>query len=988
MKELGSIWKIGGLLADNNNDKVPDGVNVRICLKKNLIPIGLIDFCGRLGFETTALSFDFFQESSQYDWSLYFENGVETACQIDSNGNLLFTYNNEKELDTLLRYFAHYWPSEIVDVPIYKVSWEENEFFAYAIDGRRMHLSIPVTSVEKEDEYYPIQSLSDFWDGIGFTKVKEASPTKETKIGFRFIQPCTSNLLKEACYLAARIGMMSTELHFPLTGSICKDGITIEFIDSERTEEIIFLPETQILQFKGAAVILPKIVNYFSGGKHFSEGGSYLSWERQLDDRKAMKEEPMFHLRWEDKGEVKRMVELCQQQASIYQRRKDLEIEIFLSEPTEVREKVKEQVKEIFDTNHVKIRSAFKPGFCWIEEEVLPLLKQHADNIDYIMIECEKDILPGLELPIRWIQELYPIDLLLEREIGISMENIQFLLVERPLSTYCLTAYNREQQIIVREKLTVPVRESPYLENGKKVFPTTGLLRIRENNECLYEKLHKTDRERFYFYYQNEVMQLLYEEIGDIEEGQGFSKPFFDRIDVYVTMSEEERKLFLNEERMSSMEALHEDIYFNTLDYFMLKGEQTVGKGYTAPGGVHPFMKAVKAATPFAEIIAYRWQTKRKNRWVTKKIDFTKNGEVRFAYLEDINTDRSKKVALKVDNVQKKRHSEHIREWYPAVSYKGNPLQVLEVTAPMKEEFHSSIKLSIYKPTIFIEAGHHANEVSSTPAILELIQEMRMDVFKKVNIVVLPMANPDGKELHKRMTKDNPEWKHHAARYNAVGLEYRDVLYHDTEFGEADVIPAVMKKWAPDVIVDGHGIPSHEWVQPFAGYNSPPRFPVSYFIPNALIYGIGRQLNNSALHVENLTNIIKSIQQKIAGTDIQNKNHYWLNRYKKYGYNWLPDVFPLQLHDDLIFYIWNTEANASATSAVSRFPDWIAADIISEAADETVYDQSLKACIKAQKLFHAAIIDTMIQDNIYVTHRVSNKNRAILRKRPIRLNEV
>lgn len=989
MRDLSFLWKIGGLLADNNNDGVPDGVNVCICLKEDFIPIGLIDFCGRLGFETTALSFDFFKESTKNDWSIYFENALETACQIDSTGNLVFTYNNEKDLDKLLRYLAHYWPGDNLERPVYKVGFQENEFFAYAIDGRRMHLPIRVTSIEKETKCYPIQSLSDFWDGIGFTKVKEASPTKETKIGFRFLQPCTSNLLKEACYLAARIGMMSTELHFPLTDSICKDGITIEFVESEREEQIVFLPNTQILQFKGEAAILPKMVNYFSSSKHYSEGGSYLSWEKELEDNnKAMKEEVMFHLRWEDKGEVQRMVELCQQQASIYQGRKNLMIEIFLSEPTEVREQVKEQVEEIFDTNHVKVRSAFKPGFFWIEEEILPLLKQHDNNISHIMIECEKDLLAGVELPIRWIQELYPVDLLIEREIGILEKNIHFSLVESPPSTYCLTAYNREQQIIVREKLTVPVREYPYLEKGKKVFPTTGLLRIQENNKCLYEKLHMTDRESFYFYYQNEVMELLYKEIGNIEEGQGFSKPLFDRIDIYVTMSEEERKLFLNEERISSMEALHEDIYFNTLDYFMLKGEQTVGKGYTAPGGVHPFVKAVKAATPFAEIIAYRWQSKSKDRWVTEKIDFTKNGDARFAYLVDVKKNKSKKVAIKVNKIHKQRQSEQIREWYPAVSYKGNTLQVLEVTAPMKEEFHSSIKLSIYKPTIFIEAGHHANEVSSTPAILELIQEIKMDVLQKANLVVLPMANPDGRELHRRMTKDNPEWKHHAARYNAVGLEYRDILYQETEFGEADVIPAVMKKWAPDVIVDGHGIPSHEWVQPFAGYNSPPRFPVSYFIPNALIYGIGRQLNNSSLHVENLTSIIKSIQQKIVGTDIQKKNHYWLNRYKKYGHNWIPDIFSLQLHDDLIFYVWNVEANESATSAVSRFPDWIAADIISEAADETVYDESLEACIKAQKLFHAAIIETMIQDNIRVNHRVNKKKRAIYRKRPIRLNEV
>jgi hypothetical protein len=33
-----------------------------------------------------------------------------------------------------------------------------------------------------------------------------------------------------------------------------------------------------------------------------------------------------------------------------------------------------------------------------------------------------------------------------------------------------------------------------------------------------------------------------------------------------------------------------------------------------------------------------------------------------------------------------------------------------------------------------------------------------------------------------------------------------------------------------DAMVDNHGVPSHEWCQPFAGYNSPPRFQVSYHV--------------------------------------------------------------------------------------------------------------------------------------------------------------
>ncbi|WP_078544694.1 M14 family metallopeptidase [Litchfieldia alkalitelluris] len=984
MKDLKEIWKIGSLVKDQNNDGVPDASNVSIQLTEDVKAIGLIDFAARIGFETTAISFDFFNQENTCDWLISFEKSEEeTACVVKPEG-LLFVYKNEGELNRLLQYMAHHWPSDFpTSDPVIKLSYQSGEFSVFT--GTEVFpLSVPKDTTAKK-EYLHIQSLSDFWNGIGFLNVDEASPFNETNVSFEFLQPCSNELLQEACYLAARIGMMSTSLHFPLTDRKELSGITFQFDGEE--EGIFFDPESQILQFKGN-----QAVGYFARATHFSEGGSYLSWEKEKVIQPVIDEEPMLHLTWEDQGEKERVLELCQLQASMWQEEDQLDIEIFLSEPKDVRQEVNQQLKSLFPKcRSVKVRSAFKPAYCWIEEDIVPLLKD--EEIGKIVIECIEDSLPGLELPIRWIQELYPIDLLLERELNISAEDVEFTLVENSQSTYSFIAYNSSGEVLLEERLTVPVAEYEYVEKGKKVYPTTGQLKISRLGKTLFEEILMTDRERFYQYYQQEVLELLYSKIERKEEGQGFTMPLFDRIEVSVTMSEEEKKLDLDEERISSMEALHEDVYFNTLDFFMQKGEEEKGKGFTAPGGVHPYMRAVKHAKPFAEIIAYPWKPRVKEKWVTEQITFSQYGQPAFALVKEIHSGKTATIPITLP-VQKKSVSNfHIREWYPSVSYRGKKLQVLEVTAEINEEFYSPLKLTAYKPTIFIEAGHHANEVSSTPAILQLITEFmseKKEILQKVNLVVLPIANPDGLALHQRMAADNPEWKHHAARYNAVGLEHRNVLYQDTEFGEADVIPAIMKKWAPDVIIDDHGIPSHEWVQPFAGYNSPPRFPVSYWMPNALIYGIGRELQGEAgaLHVENLQTIIKSVQNKLAGTDIEEKNKYWMKRYKKYGHQWLPEVFPLENHENLIFYTWKTEPSPASTSAVARYPEWVAADIISEAADETVYGEVLQDCIRGHQLFDLAIMETMIQHPQEIKHVVTEEKREVYRDRPIQLNEV
>lgn len=81
-----------------------------------------------------------------------------------------------------------------------------------------------------------------------------------------------------------------------------------------------------------------------------------------------------------------------------------------------------------------------------------------------------------------------------------------------------------------------------------------------------------------------------------------------------------------------------------------------------------------------------------------------------------------------------------------------------EVTEPITSEYFSGLKKSNEKHTIIFEAGHHPNEVSSTPAILELMEDIILqqpELLKKINFIVIPLANPDGYEIMKMLTKEH-----------------------------------------------------------------------------------------------------------------------------------------------------------------------------------------------------------------------------------------
>jgi hypothetical protein len=142
------------------------------------------------------------------------------------------------------------------------------------------------------------------------------------------------------------------------------------------------------------------------------------------------------------------------------------------------------------------------------------------------------------------------------------------------------------------------------------------------------------------------------------------------------------------------------------------------------------------------------------------------------------------------------------------------------------------------------------------------------------------------------------------------------------------------------------------------------------------------------VHAKNLQTVIERVRAKIASSGIHAHNLYWLGRYKKYGHDWMPDVFPLERGGgDFIFYRWPTDISADSTDAISRFPDWVALDVISEAADETVRGAALERCKQAHKLFDLAIIEAAAVKT--AAGRVFDGSIIeIKRARPIILDEV
>src|SRR5438552_10383679 len=102
-----------------------------------------------------------------------------------------------------------------------------------------------------------------------------------------------------------------------------------------------------------------------------------------------------------------------------------------------------------------------------------------------------------------------------------------------------------------------------------------------------------TDPERFWDIWQSKALPKIYDNVMKITGNRPTAdkQPFHRDLDIEVWMSEPDFRLGIDEEQVSALESLHEDLYFVTLDFFNAIGRNTTGNPrLAAPGKVYPII--------------------------------------------------------------------------------------------------------------------------------------------------------------------------------------------------------------------------------------------------------------------------------------------------------------------------------------------------------------------------------------------------------------
>jgi hypothetical protein len=276
-----------------------------------------------------------------------------------------------------------------------------------------------------------------------------------------------------------------------------------------------------------------------------------------------------------------------------------------LSEPPELRRQIEQQAKAELvkagadeKTTTVTVLSAYKQGYSWLYDVVRPALSGKA--VDAITIKFAEIGPPpgwkqqGMFAPTRWLLELYPIDEILASELKIDLKSIKFEMTPIGSPAYEVIATAGGSQVL-RQSFEPAVVERPFFDrfpDYEHVRVTTGWIKAEVGGRAAIDERIVTDPERFWDHFQSTTLPALYDHVMALGRGKPRAEdaPFFGELTVDLTLSEPEYRLPVDEEQISTMEALHEEIYFNTLHFFDVMGRFTRGAGLAYPGRVIPVM--------------------------------------------------------------------------------------------------------------------------------------------------------------------------------------------------------------------------------------------------------------------------------------------------------------------------------------------------------------------------------------------------------------
>lgn len=296
-----------------------------------------------------------------------------------------------------------------------------------------------------------------------------------------------------------------------------------------------------------------------------------------------------------------------------------VELETRLSESPEFRRDLASQItaeltKAGAADPQVRVRSAYKQGFLWLTEEVFPALRgRGVQSIRIRVAEHHPDLSKDYKfymVPSRWLHELYPADEVMARELGLKAEAFELELDPDATEIYTLEARDAAGAVVHQATFSPRFVEREYLDKfpgWSRVEVTTGWIRAVIGGDTVVNARIATDPERFWDHYQAKILPRIYDNVMKVTDDRPMpdKQPFHRDLDIEIWMSEPDFRIGVDEEQVSALESLHEDLYFVTLDFYDALGRTTTKRRLAAPGKIFPIIHPERRGRPGTVRILY-----------------------------------------------------------------------------------------------------------------------------------------------------------------------------------------------------------------------------------------------------------------------------------------------------------------------------------------------------------------------------------------------
>jgi hypothetical protein len=306
-----------------------------------------------------------------------------------------------------------------------------------------------------------------------------------------------------------------------------------------------------------------------------------------------------FTIPWEGK----RMLEAVRKAATNMPRGQPVKLEVRVSEGPEERAKLKQQLVDMLKLagadpalTEVTVLCTYKSGYSWLVDEIAPMLK--SNGVAKMKIEFapypDSTKQTTMRSLYRWNQELFPVDEVLAKDLQIPLKDIEIAKMNDDKGpTYRVHAYGVDAKEILSREFTAKTVSRPYNDQFPEyetVTVETGWVKLTVGTQSLLDERVESDIEMFWDHYQSQTLPKIFKIVMAQNDGRPRVEfqPLFDTLKISYKMSEPDYQIGIEQERISSLEGLQEDTFFNTENFFYMLGDLLAGGRMDYQGRIIP----------------------------------------------------------------------------------------------------------------------------------------------------------------------------------------------------------------------------------------------------------------------------------------------------------------------------------------------------------------------------------------------------------------